>query len=308
MNALIGTRLYHLRTDRGMSQAAVASILGLKDRQSVQAMESGARAVKAEELLKLSEFFGVPMDFFADPFQLVQKADFFCRCHETVDESELSAFRDTFRAWIGAFRALALDTGTLPALLGRIGIDMRSSFEEADSVATRLARQRNSGQALVLSEIVENEFSTVVIMTNRDTRISSVACRTPDMYAVVLNAALPPDELDRELVHGLFRLLTWDSLPPSANTVSSGRRQEKAERLAARFSETFLGELRKAGALDNSVPFRPRLFSKRFLAPFAAAIADGKVSVRKAAGALGVTIDELKAMLASHGLEAAFDL
>ena len=48
---LIGKRIRALREERNLSQENVAEIFGFKDRQTVSAIETGARRVTAEELV-----------------------------------------------------------------------------------------------------------------------------------------------------------------------------------------------------------------------------------------------------------------
>ena len=48
---LIGKRIRALREERKLSQERMAEIFGFNDRQTVSAIETGARRVTAEELL-----------------------------------------------------------------------------------------------------------------------------------------------------------------------------------------------------------------------------------------------------------------
>jgi Zn-dependent peptidase ImmA (M78 family) len=52
----------------------------------------------------------------------------------------------------------------------------------------------------------------------------------------------------------------------------------------------------------------PPLFSKQFMEVIALAIQQGQISARKAADVLDLSIDDLKDLVATHGVEAAFDL
>ena len=65
----IGKRTKALRRVRGLSRNGLAHLFGLKDRQTVSAMETGIRRVTASELLLVVERFGVPFDYFTDPFR-----------------------------------------------------------------------------------------------------------------------------------------------------------------------------------------------------------------------------------------------
>ena len=70
---LIGRRIRALREVRKLSQEEVAKIFGFRDRQTVSAIETGARRVTAEELLLAVERLGAPLEYFTDPFLLAGK-------------------------------------------------------------------------------------------------------------------------------------------------------------------------------------------------------------------------------------------
>lgn len=60
----IGNRIYQLRTARGMSQRELAQALGNKSsNELVGRWERGSASPSAETLVKLSEFFGVSVDW-----------------------------------------------------------------------------------------------------------------------------------------------------------------------------------------------------------------------------------------------------
>ena len=46
-------------------------MFGFNDRQTVSAIETGARRVTAEELVLAVERLGAPLEYFTDPFPLV---------------------------------------------------------------------------------------------------------------------------------------------------------------------------------------------------------------------------------------------
>ena len=73
---LIGARIRALREARNLSQEDVARIFGFKDRQTVSAIETGARRVTAEELVLAVEKLGAPLEYFTDPFMLVGEGRF----------------------------------------------------------------------------------------------------------------------------------------------------------------------------------------------------------------------------------------
>jgi transcriptional regulator with XRE-family HTH domain len=60
----VGNRIYQLRTARGMSQRNLAQALGNKSsNELVGRWERGSASPSAETLVKLSDFFGVSVDW-----------------------------------------------------------------------------------------------------------------------------------------------------------------------------------------------------------------------------------------------------
>ena len=64
---LIGMRIKALREERKLSQNDLAQLFGFKDRQTVSAIETGARRVTADELALAVEKLRTPLDYFTVP-------------------------------------------------------------------------------------------------------------------------------------------------------------------------------------------------------------------------------------------------
>ena len=86
----IGWRIKALREERGLSQERLAEIFGFNDRQTVSAIETGARRVTAEELLLAVERLDAPLEYFTDPFLLAGEGRFSWR-QTGVDTDRLEA-------------------------------------------------------------------------------------------------------------------------------------------------------------------------------------------------------------------------
>ena len=59
-----GRRIRALREERGLSQEELARVFGFNDRQTVSAVETGARRLTAEELLLVMNWVERPLDYF----------------------------------------------------------------------------------------------------------------------------------------------------------------------------------------------------------------------------------------------------
>src|ERR1700737_2156933 len=92
-NGLIGGRIKALRQDRKLSQDELARIFGVKDRQTVSAIETGERRLSAEELLVAVDKLGASLDYFTNPFLLVGEGKFSWR-QSNVALERLACFAD----------------------------------------------------------------------------------------------------------------------------------------------------------------------------------------------------------------------
>ena len=88
----IGSRIKALREERKLSQDDLARMFGFKDRQTVSAIETGARRVTAEELVLAVEKLGASLDYFTDPFPLAGEGRFSWR-QTNVGPQRLGAWR-----------------------------------------------------------------------------------------------------------------------------------------------------------------------------------------------------------------------
>ena len=97
----IGTRTEAQRRAQGLSRNGLTRLFGLKDRQTVSAMETGIRRITASELLLAVTRFGVPLDYLTDPFRLDGEGLFSWR-QTGVDPDRLSEYERTAGRRIGA--------------------------------------------------------------------------------------------------------------------------------------------------------------------------------------------------------------
>jgi XRE family transcriptional regulator, fatty acid utilization regulator len=103
----IGPRLKALRKARALDQGAVAAILGVASHQIVSQIESGARRVTGEELVKLIDGLDTDLDYFTDPFRLEGEGRFSWRRTPGTPIDALADYQMRAGRWIAAYRALA---------------------------------------------------------------------------------------------------------------------------------------------------------------------------------------------------------
>ena len=358
----IGVRSKALREERNLSQNSLAHLFGFKDRQTVSAIETGARRVTAAELVLAVEKLGAPLQYFTDPFRLAGEGRFSWR-HTGLDAGRLMAYERNAGRWIAAFRTLAPPVGrSTPIMRRALGLTRQSRFEDAMRAGERLVAEFDLGAAPAtrLREIMERELGILVLMVDAHRGISGAACRLPELVTVLIARREVAGRRHFDLAHALYHILAWDAMPPAHSEEAGDTGGNRVEQLANSFSsaalmpagalERFgawsslageelirrlnaaadelhvtasalkwrlvaLGELKPAAA--RSLPDAalrknggeaveetpPALFSKPFMDVMALAMDRGHVSVRRMAGLLGLTVEGLAALFATHGFE-----
>jgi len=364
---LIGRRIKALREERRLSQERVAEIFGFRDRQTVSAIETGARRVTAEELLLAVERLDVPIEYFTDPFLLAGEGRFSWR-QTGADAERLEACEQNAGRWIAAFRTLAPQVGYQTPLMRRsLGLTRRARFEDAMSAGERFVNEFDLGEvpAVSLVDVMERELGILVLMIDTERGISGAACRLPELDTVLIARREVIGRRHFDLAHELFHILTWDAMPPEYSEEvmeTGGNRAEQLtnnfaaavlmpaftlarygswsdlapdrliERLNAVANELLvtasalkwrlvaLGELKPAvarslpdAALRNNRPdvagnAPPALFSRPFMEVLGLAIEGGCISVRRVAGLLDLSLEDLANLFTAHDVRCAIDL
>ncbi len=239
---LIATRIKALREKRGLSQDGLARLLGFKDRQTVSAIETGARRVTADELVLAAARMEASLEYFTDPFQLVGDGRFSWR-QTGADAETLSECEGNVGRWLSAFRSLVPLVGRAPRLMRpTLRIDAQSWPVDAMLAGEHFAADYRLGTvpAARLAEVMQQDLGILVLMVDADRSISGAACRLPELDAVLIsrNEVLGCRHFD--LAHELFHILTWDALPPEHCEEASAYGGSRAERLANNFASSVL--------------------------------------------------------------------
>lgn len=241
---LAGRRLKTLREERGLSQDEFASLFGVPHRQTIAQIEAGERRLSAEELVRAVQAFDVPFDFFTNPFLIAGEARFSWRREADMPSAELQAFELKAGEWIGAYRELSEAAGIrLSPVLPRLGLDIRSSFEDAEAAGERIAEHYELGPvpSARLAEVMQDKLSTLVLMVDVRPGISGAACLFRELGAALVNRHEAPGRRHYNLAHELFHILTWDSMPPEHIDGSGvGRAQKRVETMANKFASALL--------------------------------------------------------------------
>ena len=166
---LIGLRVRAAREAKGWTQDQLAECLGLNDRQSVSDIENGKRALRAEEMLALTDLLDRDFEFFIDPFAVAGEAQFNWRADPGVSEDSLDGFELKAGQWIGLLRWLREQSGSRAGALKRaLRLSTRASCEDAQERAESLAAELDLGviPAETLIDKVERELDIPVLFVD----------------------------------------------------------------------------------------------------------------------------------------------
>lgn len=248
----ISPRVKYAREKLRMTQDSLAEAVGFKDRQTISDIENGKRAVKTDELLKLSEALNQEMEFFLDPFNVVAEAQYSWRASESLPGSDLDHFQTIANGWVGMLRWLhRQDKGPAPTL-GFISLRMSASstYEQAQSFGERLAEFLNLGlvPARALPECLESKLDIPVLFVDAPSSmpknaISGAACQIEGFNAILINRRESLFRRNFDLAHELFHVLTWKAMPPShreSNEVEHRAKAKRIEQLANNFAGALL--------------------------------------------------------------------
>ncbi len=246
----IGARFKALREERRLSQEDLARMLDFNDRQTVSAIETGARRVSADELVLALEKLDVPLEYFTDPFRLVGEGRFSWRQTGVLPE-QLSEYEQEAGRWIAAFRTLAPQVGRETPLMRRVlGLTRLSRFEDAMRAGERFVAEFGLGEvpATNLAEAMEQRLGILVLMVDAREGISGAACRLPELDTVLIARREIEGRRHFDLAHELFHILTWDAMPPGHSEEARETGGNRVEQLANNFAAAVL---MPAGALKR---------------------------------------------------------
>ncbi len=242
-NRMVGRRIRWLREKSGLTQEALANRLGFKDRQTLSAIESGLRNLKATELASLMQIFRRPLDFFTDPLLLLPD-EMKISWRAQASRKELEGMEHQLRDLIAAYREFG-------NLLGEphIQLDMRLEVRKSDSYerATQLGEGLSSTWGLgpipaeQLLEVIEEKLHILFLALDTPESVSGAAARLPEFSSLAINRREPHYRRNYDLAHELFHLLTWEQLPPRRiDSPSIGLPKEREENLAEAFAAGLL--------------------------------------------------------------------
>lgn len=254
----IRRRIASLRERAKMNQADLALKLGVKDRQTISAIETGERKVSADELVRLADIFSVELSVFSDPFVVLDEVSFSWRRNAVPDQT-IAQFEDNARNWLALYRHLSRLAGEpVNSLVPKLDLTEKSSFEDAASEGESIASQFKLGPvpAVELEPALAEQLNVLVLNVDAPKGISGAACRLGGLNFVLVNRAEPSFRRAFNMAHELFHLATWEQMPPAhIESVRLGSdRNPRPEQLANAFASGLLMPRQPLQALIDRHP------------------------------------------------------
>jgi XRE family transcriptional regulator, fatty acid utilization regulator len=243
-NHLVGGRVRIAREASQLSQSDLAAKLGLSSHQIVSAIETGIRAVSADEMFELTEIFRKPMEYFTDPYLIVDEKVISYRAE--LGAPQLEAFEATVNNLVAAAVRFADLTGEeINPLKSQLSVDRSSDLSWIGGLGSQLAQRFELGPipAENLVSFIEEKLGIMVLKIDAPRGISGAACHLPRIDIIVVNRKEPVFRQHFDLAHELFHVLTWHQLPPERHDWIE-EKKSKTEQMADAFAAGLLMPLK----------------------------------------------------------------
>lgn len=317
----VGRRVKTAREALNWSQEDLTHALGWRDRQSVSDVERGQRRLPPDELVHVAALLMQEVDFFTDPLVAAGEATCIWYLPPTVTERERERLTQQVTDWVGLGRWLNLESWAPSVLNIRLRLTRSSTREDAVRAGAAVARilswatttdselarhiERHLGLPVLFVDLADPNDEMAHGSSGR-----SVVCRLPERDVLLVGRSPSAAARRRAMAQGLFLALTVDTLSAfgrQGELRTSTGRPTQSEALRHAFVEALLTEdyPTVTAPADSAAPAR---FSPDLVHTLARALATGRLSVRRAARALGLSPADLKTLFADHHLDVAFEL
>ncbi|MDB6026072.1 MAG: helix-turn-helix family protein [Verrucomicrobiales bacterium] len=258
---LISKRLRSAREKASATQDALAAALGLKDRQSVSAIEVGERTITPEELVKAAKFLGQPLEYFTDPYLVTEQNAFSFRARK-MDGPALDQFRQSAERLISAQRRFRAHLKETPSPVHSQLQDLTKSTPvwEAAVKGEQLAAAWELGTipSRRLRDVAEEKLNISIFYIDAPVAVSGAACRLDDGDVILINREESEGRRNFDLGHEIFHLLSWMVMPPELFELAAENlvgKRNKTEMLADAFASGLLmpsAEIKSRWASESS--------------------------------------------------------
>lgn len=238
-------RLIAYRELRGINQNELSKKMDFKNRQTLSDIETGARKLKPEELLKALEALDVTLEQFTDPYSLVGEASYSWRQSDT-DKEELSDYEEKTNKVIALLKKLDDNFSTTKhsVILPKLPINKSSTYDEVTSCAEQLVKEFNLGDfpAETVEGLFLKKFNVSKLNLDMPDSVSGAAIKLNNVSVILINRNEVAGRRNFDMAHEAFHCLTWDAIPPEhvEKGYSSVTNKPYTEKLADAFASALL--------------------------------------------------------------------
>ena len=194
----LGKRFKFAREAMGLTQQEAADRLGIKDRQTLAAIETGLKKPSAEELVKACVAFEEDLEFFVDPLRLVNEGAFTWRIRDSsVLARELPALKTRMGNCLALYRVLREEDGGQKGWLEpRLALEGQGSLEEIEKAAQALRAEWHlePTRTTALEWAIKNHVKSLIWAVEAPVVIKSGVCRLPRYSVIFVNRSLTSQE------------------------------------------------------------------------------------------------------------------
>ncbi|MFT4273711.1 MAG: XRE family transcriptional regulator [Pantoea sp.] len=243
-NQFFSRRLAAWREAKKINQEVLSEVMGFKDRQTLSAIEKGARNLQPEELMLALAYLDISFEEFADPYSLVGEVEYSWRQSDATDVILVEFEKKTNRL-VALYRDLRqhFSTEAPSVIFPRLTLDKDSTLEEAQRCAEHLVDELALGEfpAENLESRLLKRFNILMLYIDAPKDVSGAAIRHKDVSVVLVNRSEVSGRRNFDIAHEVFHCLTWDALPPRhIEYAYSKTKKPHEERLADAFASALL--------------------------------------------------------------------
>ncbi len=243
-DVFVGGRIAEARKEVGMTQAELAEKLGFADRQILSNLEKGLRQATPEELLRITQLLGKPLDFFTDPYILTNEtACFSWRVKKEELDNEVP-YQEAGKNLIAAYMRFSDVLGESPnPILPQLVVRKDATYDLVRGLAEQLAGHWRMGDKPTerLEDVVRETLGIELLYVDAPDAVSGASFRNERFCAILINKNHSEGCRFFSLAHELFHILTWTTLHP--DYVSPEEQEDvtaKSEKLANAFASSLL--------------------------------------------------------------------
>lgn len=218
---LLGQRIKSLRLKNKITAQELAKKMSYNSHQIILNIESGKRKVSSTELLKLTAIFNVNLEYFSDPYQIIESNCFLWNGKASL--LELNNLELKIKKILSIYKKLG-DFQKVPINYTSLSLEInkKNTIDYAILVGESLAKEWNLGDypAQKLIDFIENELKILVLYIDLPKNISSASFKITGLSAIIVNNNSSEEDINFSVAYELFHIMTLDKTEIKAKNIN----------------------------------------------------------------------------------------